>query len=119
MRETKTERLDAEIVNLKGQIKLLTENPDLISDFYNIINRLERENFAQSDLIAKLEAAQEKGKAVVSAEQIVDCLLAEYEYWKEADCEASIGAMGALSNVIAFATIRDHRADWHPEKENS
>jgi hypothetical protein len=48
--------LQQQITDLKGQLKMLTDYPDLISDFYKIINRLERENFAQSDLILKLES---------------------------------------------------------------
>lgn len=61
----------------------------------------------------------EHNRATVSAEQIVDCLLAEYEYWKEFDSALSIGAIGAISNVIAFATVKDHRAEWHPKKVKS
>ncbi|HRH44033.1 MAG TPA: hypothetical protein PKY82_20550 [Pyrinomonadaceae bacterium] len=57
--------------------------------------------------------------AVVSAEEIIDCLFAEYEYWKNADSDCSIGAIGAISNVIAFATVENHRADWHPSKEQN
>lgn len=55
-------------------------------------------------------------RATVTAEQIIDCLLAEYEYWKNADCDATIGAIGALANVIGFATMDEWRAEWHPEK---
>lgn len=55
-------------------------------------------------------------KPVVGAEQILACLFAEYDYWLKANCEASIGATGAIANVIAFATVRRHRADWHPQK---
>lgn len=55
-------------------------------------------------------------KPVVTAEQLLGALFSECEYWRKADCEASIGAVGALSNVIAFATVPGFRADWHPEK---
>jgi hypothetical protein len=61
----------------------------------------------------------ENKRAVVTAEQIIDCLLAEYEYWKNADSDVSIGAIGAISNVIAFATVENHRAEWHPVKEQN
>lgn len=57
-----------------------------------------------------------KIKPVVTVDELLDCLVAEYSYWREADCEASIGATGAISNVIAFATVEDFRADWHPDK---
>ena len=54
---------------------------------------------------------------VVTAEELLECLFAEYNYWREADCQASIGATGAISNVIAFATVSGFRADWHPQKD--
>lgn len=58
-------------------------------------------------------------KPVVTADELLDCLLAEYIYWRNADCEASIGATGAISNVIAFAVVNGFRADWHPPKKKA
>lgn len=55
---------------------------------------------------------------VVSAEQLMECLMAEYVYWRDAENDSFDTALacGALSNVIAFATIPDFRSEWHPEK---
>ncbi len=55
---------------------------------------------------------------VTSASEMLACLLAEMDYWRNSNVapDIQIGATGALSNVIAFATVRDFRADWHPEK---
>ncbi len=55
-------------------------------------------------------------RATVTAEQIIDCLMAEFWYWKEADSKVTIGALSALANVIGFATVDGWRANWHPEK---
>src|SRR5262249_14310462 len=54
---------------------------------------------------------------IVTAENLLSCLLSEYEYWKNADVEASIGATGAIANVVGFATVENFRADWHPQKQ--
>lgn len=55
-------------------------------------------------------------KVCVTAEELLECLLVEFAYWKGNDCVASAGAMGAVSNVIAFATSPSFRAEWHPAK---
>lgn len=54
----------------------------------------------------------------VTAEQILACLFAEFSYWNQDKVhpDIAIGATGALSNVIAFATVEGLRAGWHPEK---
>ena len=44
---------------------------------------------------------------------IVEIILAEFSYWKEADVDQSIGGMGSASNILA--AIKGHRAPWHPE----
>jgi hypothetical protein len=61
---------------------------------------------------------------VVSATNLLASLMAEYEYWRAKDDTkdeggdfVAMGATGALSNVICFATVKQFRADWHPEKE--
>lgn len=65
----------------------------------------------------KSESEEKIGlKPVVTADELLDCLFAEYDYWLSANCEASIGAVGAISNVIAFATVENFRAKWHPKK---
>lgn len=66
--------------------------------------------------INNLSSIEPFAKPVVTAEEMLACLFAEYDYWLKADCEASIGATGAIANVIAFATIKGHRAYWHPQK---
>ena len=58
----------------------------------------------------------------MNEKEIKEILLAEYRYWRDASesnpniQEFTIGAMGALANVIA-AAFYGHRAPWHPKKE--
>jgi hypothetical protein len=58
---------------------------------------------------------------VVSAEELLACLFTEFQYWQNSNtsAEIQIGATGALSNVIAFATVAGFRCDWHPHKEGN
>jgi hypothetical protein len=67
-------------------------------------------------LYARLPVDQARGRAKVTAEELVECLLAEFEYWKASPEPLSTLATGALSNVLAFATVEEFRADWHPAK---
>ena len=48
---------------------------------------------------------------------IVEIILAEFSYWKEADVDQSPGGMGAASNILA--AIKGHRAPWHPKLPNA
>ena len=55
-------------------------------------------------------------QVVVTAENLYEALMAEYIYWRDSASSMGVFASGALANVIAFATVEDWRADWHPEK---
>jgi hypothetical protein len=64
----------------------------------------------------------------VTGEQLLECLMSEYQYWRRVDQSEDddaqranragicIGAVGAVSNVIAYATVSEWGAEWHPEK---
>lgn len=54
---------------------------------------------------------------VVTVENLLDALMAEYAYWRDSDGEVAPFASGAVANVIAFATVENWRAEWHPEKK--
>lgn len=64
-------------------------------------------------------AATDEGRprVVVTAENLYDALMAEYLYWLDANKGVASFASGALANVIAYATVEDWRAEWHPAKE--
>jgi uncharacterized protein YegP (UPF0339 family) len=72
-----------------------------------------------------LEQIEPTAKPVVTAEELLACLFAEYQYWRDFESKEdhkdgiAIGATGVISNVIAFATVKNFRADWHPEKMRS
>ncbi len=59
-----------ETKNLTGQVaafqfaNLPKKTPEVVRDLFEIIQRLEKENFAQSDLIAKLESENQLLKTV-------------------------------------------------------
>jgi len=76
-------------------------------------------------VIFMLEQIEQYVKPVVTAEELLACLFAEYAYWRKASedrdgtvpGDMAMTAVGAISNVIAFATVEGFRADWHPAKE--
>lgn len=55
-------------------------------------------------------------RVVVTNDNLLAALLAEYVYWRDSDSELGPFASGALANVIGFATVEDWRAEWHPAK---
>lgn len=54
---------------------------------------------------------------VVTAKNLLDALMAEYSYWQDSNSDIGPFASGAVANLVAFATVEDWRADWHPEKK--
>ena len=71
------------------------------------------------DLHASLPRSDQNLPVVVTAENLLECLFAECKYWRAVNVDDLfvMGAVGALSNVIAFANVKDWRADWHPQKQ--
>lgn len=48
-------------------------------------------------------------------EEVKAIVLAEFKYWKDANVDVSIGAVGAVANI--FAALNGAYAPWHPKPE--
>ena len=74
-----------------------------------------------NDLHASVPKSDCNLPVVVTAENLLECLFAECKYWRAVSVDDLFvaGAVGALSNVIAFASVKDWRADWHPQKQET
>jgi hypothetical protein len=95
-----------------------------MSDFKEICERHgtpNRNRYGKLILTDELHLAdKDRGELIAmvkaSRAEFQEMLLAEYNYWKESDCESSVSAMGALSNVLA--ALYRHKPTHHTPEQS-